>query len=600
MCGIAGHVAFPHADTEVVRKMADALRHRGPDGEGFYSNGPVALGHRRLAIIDVAGGAQPMFNEDRTLAIVFNGEIYNYRELRDEIGPRHVLSTESDTEVLLHLYEDLGEQMLSKLRGMFAFAIWDGRRQRLFAARDPFGEKPFLYAETPRGFFFASEMAAFVAGKVDVGEVDPGALSDFLELLYIPAPHSVFSRVKKLPAGHLLVADRHGTTTARYFEPPAPGSSSRAPDPDAVRRSLVEAVRLQLRSDVPVAALLSGGLDSSAVVALMARELGPGVQTFSIGFGHEDDELPFAKLVADQYRTQHHEILVTEDLTTQVARTFATYSEPFGDSSAVPSVAVARAVSKHVKVVLTGDGGDELFAGYDRYQRLTALPHLPTRRLAALVERLPPGRKRARARRLFAAAGTRGRERHRAVVEVFSLAERKRLLGAGARIAALGPDSGHSDVDVALAFDLTTSLPDDMLVKTDIASMHASLESRCPLLDKAVAALAIPPESRLKYAGPRGSKLIFRAAIADLLPRTILSRPKRGFGSPVARWLSGPLRPMFRDLLGSPNARIRSWLDGKEIDRIVDQTVRGRCNAQQGWLLLTLEGWASAQAQARS
>jgi asparagine synthase (glutamine-hydrolysing) len=574
--------------------MADALRHRGPDGDGFHTDGPVALGHRRLAIIDLAGGAQPIFNEDRTVAIVFNGEIYNYEELREELAGRHVLATDSDTEVLVHLYEDHGEQMLSRLRGMFAFAIWDSRRERLFAARDPFGEKPFLYARNAAGLFFASEMGALLAAGVDVGDVDRGALSDYLELLYVPAPHTVFSRVNKLAAGHLLLADRRGVETRPYYEPPTPGSTTKAPSPADVRRSLEEAVHLQLRSDVPIAALLSGGLDSSAVVALMARELGPGVQTFSVGFGGEDDELPFAKLVADRYRTDHHEILVTDRLTDQVEQAFAAYSEPFGDSSSVPTVTVARAVARHVKVVLTGDGGDEMFAGYERYRRIAALPRLPTGRVATWLDRLPPGARRARARRMLAAVGSGGRERHRALVEVFSRSDRERLLGGAARTAALGPESGASDVDTAIAFDLATSLGDDMLVKTDIASMRSSLESRCPLLDKGVAALAVPPVSRLKQDGQQG-KLIFRQAIGDLLPPQILARPKRGFGSPVSEWLRGPLRDMFLDRVGSPSARIRTWLDGKEIDRIVRATLAARCNAQQGWLLLALESWAFAR-----
>jgi asparagine synthase (glutamine-hydrolysing) len=579
--------------------MTDALRHRGPDGEGFHDDGPVALGHRRLAIIDLAGGDQPIFNEDRSLSIVFNGEIYNYRELREEIAGRHVFSTQSDTEVLIHLYEDYGPEMLSRLRGMFAFAIWDSARQRIFAARDPFGEKPLLYASTAEGLFFASEMSAFLAAGIDVGDVETDALSDFLELLYVPAPGSIFSRVKKLPAGHLLLADRRGVSTQRYYCPPTPGSIAVAPDPRAVRRSLEEAVRLQLRSDVPIAALLSGGLDSSAVVALMARALGSPVQTFSVGFGARDDELPFARMIADRYRTDHHEIIVSDGLVDQVEQTLSAYSEPFGDSAAVPSLAVARAVSRHVKVVLTGDGGDELFAGYERYRSLAALPHLPTSPLAGAIERLPPGLRRGRARRLFAAMGSRGRERHRALVEVFNGSERRRLLGGAARVAPLGPDAGRTDADVALAFDLSISLPDDMLVKTDIAAMHFGLESRCPLLDKAVAALAIPPGSALKQRGHQ-SKLIFRGAVGDLLPEAILSRPKRGFGSPVGQWLRGPLRNMFRDLVGSRAAAIRRWMDGREIDRIVESTLAGRCNPHQGWLLLMLEGWASKRTSRRT
>lgn len=593
MCGIAGHLAFPAADEQCVRRMTGALKHRGPDGEGLHASGPIALGHRRLAIIDLERGAQPMFSADGSVAIVFNGEIYNYRELRRQLSPTHQFATDSDTEVLLHLYEEHGYEMLSFLRGMFAFALWDTRKQRLFAARDCFGEKPFLYAENASGLYFASEMRAFLSAGVDVGDVDRGSLSDFLELLYIPAPATVFSHVKKLPAGHMLISDRKGTVVRRYYQPPTPGAAAFRPRRADVLQTLQEAVRLQLRSDVPIAALLSGGLDSSVVVALMARELGAGMQTFSVGFGRADDELPYARAVASRYRTRHHEILITDGIVEQVDDALAAYSEPFGDSSAVPTVAVARAVSKHVKVVLTGDGGDELFAGYERYGRMQVMPHLPVARIGALLERLPPTRVGGRLRRAVAEMGSRGALRHRFMVEVFSLAERKRLLGHPARTAALGPDVATDDLDAALSFDLGVSLPDDMLHKTDTATMHFGLESRAPLLDKEVVELAVPPTSRLKRRGGNG-KLILKAAAADLVPAEVLARPKRGFGSPVGDWLRGPLSGAFRDRLAPPKARIKSWLDPKAVDGVVARTLSGRANPHQGWLLYVLECWAAS------
>ena len=592
MCGIAGHLAFPSADPERARRMTAALSHRGPDGEGHWSEGPIALGHRRLAIIDLTeGGAQPMHSADGALTVVFNGEIYNYRELREELRPRRTFRTESDTEVLLHLYEELGEALLPKLRGMFAFALWDARRQRLLAARDPFGEKPLVWTERrgPGGteLSFASELGALRASGGETGSVDRAALSDYLELLYVPAPRTIFQGVRKLPAGHLLVATREGVTVRRYFTPPVPGSrpDRRGDLPARVRAELERAVRLRLRSDVPIAALLSGGIDSSAVVGLMAKELGPGVRTFSVGFGQGDDELPFARAVAKRHQTDHHELVVTGELAGEVVEGLSAHGEPFGDSSAVPTAAVCRAVAREAKVVLTGDGGDELFAGYGRYRRVGSLPHVPfADRAAALA-----GRAASRYRRAALAVGRRGDARNRALVEVFSLEERRRLLGQDAR-ALPAPEGPTGDVDAAIAFDLAVYLPEDLLPKVDAASMRHGLESRAPFLDQELAALVVPLAEEEKQTATQG-KLALRAAVKDLLPEEILGREKRGFGSPVEQWLRGPLRPMLEGLLFPPSARAKSLLDPTAIDAVVKEVARGRGNAHQAWALLALEQW---------
>jgi len=595
MCGIAGHLAFPAAAAEParVRRMAQALAHRGPDGEGFHETPRCVLGHRRLSIIDPLGGAQPLFSEDGQIAVVCNGEIYNYRELRRELAPRHDLRTNSDCEVLAHLYEEEGEAMLSRLRGMFALALWDGRRERLMLARDPFGEKPLLYAQRPEGLFFASELGALRAGVPELGALDRAALSDYLELLYVPAPRTMVAGVNKLPPGHLLLADARSVEVRRYFTPPVPGSdpSARARTP-GLRSALAEAVRLQLVSDVPVAALLSGGLDSSAVVALMAEELGPGVRTFAVGFGRADDELPFARLLAERHRTEHREIIIDRDVAAQTQDAFAAFSEPIGDSSAVPTVAVCREVAREVKVVLTGDGGDELFAGYDRYRQLAALPHLPgAGALVPLLRALPATRLGSRLRRAARAVGAKGgAARYRALIEVFPLKERRALLGQSAQTAQPLPELSSSEVDCALAFDLGTYLPDDLLFKVDTSAMRFGLEARCPLLDPALAALAVPPAVREKQGGIEG-KLLLRAAVKDLLPPEILLRKKRGFGSPVESWLRGPLLPMLQDLVRAKDARLRGHLDGAAIDRALDGAVTGRGNAHQAWALLALESW---------
>lgn len=595
MCGIAGHLAFPRASPLASRQMAEALAHRGPDGAGdFFEDGPVALSHRRLSIIDLATGAQPM--RLGALAIVFNGEIYNYLELREELGADS-FRTASDTEVLLRLYARDGEAMLPRLRGMFAFALWDGARRRLLLARDAFGEKPLVYCAAAGQLWFASEAQALRAGGAPLDAVDRRALSDYLELLYIPAPRTAWTGMKKLPAGHVLVAEERSVEVRRWHVPPVPGAGPAAEAaqlesgviaaPSELRALLEDAVRLQLRSDVPVGALLSGGLDSSTVVALMAGELGPGVRTFAVGFGEPNDELPFARAVAARHGTDHHELIVSPD----VEAALASCSEPFGDSSIVPVHAVFQEIARAgLKVVLTGDGGDELFAGYGRYRTAARLPHWPRAAFAAaLLARVAPARHRSRLLRAAAALGSRGAARARALCEVFSPAERRALLHGDAGVAPFAASDPPGDVDAALAFDLDVYLPDDLLYKVDTASMRFGVESRAPLLDLPLARAVVP-----LAAATKAGKRLLKAAVADLLPAEILLREKRGFGSPVARWLSGPLRPMLDDLVRSPTARIRTFLDPREIDRTLSRALGPRGNPHQAWALFALEIWARA------
>jgi asparagine synthase (glutamine-hydrolysing) len=607
MCGLAGVIDWMGAEAhrDALEAAARAMAHRGPDGDGFHVEGPVGLAHRRLSIIDLGGGGQPMFNEDRSVAIVFNGEIYNYKELAAELAPRHVFRTSSDTEVLLRLYEDRGERMLERVRGMFAFAVWDRKAQRLFAARDRYGEKPFLYTHVAGRLAFASEMAALraLSGRTLEAAIDREALEAYLGLLYVPAPRSIFRDVHKLPAGHALSFDRaRGLRVFRYDAVPVPGSAPSASRTNTiadVRRALEEAVHLQLRSDVPLGALLSGGIDSSVVVALMARELGRPVRTFSVGFGRDDDELPHARAVAERYRTEHTEIVLTEDLEARVERALGAYSEPFADSSAVPTVAVFDAVAEHVKVVLTGDGGDELFAGYDRYREVLRLPRvLGARHLAAGLDRLTSAvqtvRAVARARRAALLAARDVGSRTRALVEVFGPGERARLLGAPVRdLAPVAELDGLalSAPDRAMAEDLHRYLPDDLMLKTDIAAMAASVESRSPFLDPALAGAVVPLAWSDKQSRREGKTLLKELA-ADLLPTSILSRRKRGFGSPVEAWLAGPLRARFVDTLRARGAFVRSTLDPRAIDAVVRAVSEGRGNAHQGWALFALETWA--------
>lgn len=600
MCGIAAHLRFPAADQASVRRMMDALVHRGPDDDGLYAAGAATLGHRRLSIIDLSGGAQPIFNEDRTIAVVLNGEIYNYRELREELRPRHTLRTTSDTEVLVHLYEDHGTEMLSRLRGMFAFVLWDARRQRLFAARDCFGKKPLFYVVADGALWIASELRALTVSGAALGTIDREALADYLALLYVPAPRTIWTRARKLEPGHFLVADEAGAAVRRYWSHPVPGLHRSAP-PDAAERTrglLEESVRLRLRSDVPIAVLLSGGVDSSVVTALAARHAEGPLKTFSVGFGRDDDELPHAREVARRYGTEHHEIVIRQGAPEATVRALGAFSEPFGDSSAVPCAEVFREVARHVKVVLTGDGGDELFAGYHRYRQVASLPFVP---FAGVLERplgaLPGWPPIRRARRAARVLGARGGARYRAMIEVFSDREAAELLGESARRTPLDV-AGASAADAALAFDLRVYLPDDLLVKTDITSMASSLEARCPLLDHVLAEWVVPMPIGAKQDGKRG-KLLLAKATADLLPKSVFERRKQGFGSPVEAWIRGPLRSLFGDTVMSPRARIRDWMDGAAVRRIGQKVLDGGGNGHQAWALLALEQWCAGGSTSR-
>lgn len=600
MCGIAGHFSTAGADAAAVRRMMSALGHRGPDGEGMFTSGPVALGHRRLSIIDVEGGAQPISNEDGSITVVFNGEIYNYRELADDLRQRHNVRTSSDTEVLVHLYEEVGDEVVGHLRGMFAFALWDARRRRMLAARDRLGKKPLIYVRNQQNLWFASELRALEAAEVQLGSVDREALSQYLELLYIPAPRTIWSQAKKLPAGHFLVADDAGVRVRRYWAAPQPGSASAETalrsTPSAIAELLNEATRLRLRSDVPVGVLLSGGLDSSVVAALAARNSATPIRTFSVGFGRSDDELPIAAHVARSYSTEHHEIVICENVLDATTRALAAFSEPFGDSSAVPCSEVFREVGRHVKVVLTGDGGDELFAGYDRYRLVERLPLV---RGAAAVARgldlLPPLRHVQRARRGARALGCRGPARYRAILEVFPTKLRRALLGFATHPAQFGA-ARTLEVDTALDFDLNTYLPDDLLVKTDITSMMWGVEARCPLLDQVLVEQVVPLPASLKQDAKRG-KLLLRQACGELLPDAVLSHPKRGFGSPVEEWLRGPLLPLVGDLLLAPRAKVNHVLDPRAVEKTVSPVVRGHGNGHQVWALVALATWLDGRGR---
>jgi len=621
MCGICGVVAFDPAariEERLLRGMAGLLAHRGPDGEGVWAQGPVGLGHRRLAIIDLSdAAAQPMANEDETVWIVFNGEIYNFQGLRDDLVRRgHRFRSKSDTETILHLYEEEGEACLGRLRGMFAFALWDGRRRRLLLARDRVGKKPLFYWHRPgRGLAFASEPKAFLADPEFRAEPDPEAIWHFLGLQYIPSPWSAFRGVRKLPPAHYLVLEGDRLEVRRYWELRyTPKRTEPAADLLAeLGARLREAVRLRLISDVPLGAFLSGGVDSSGVVALMhAVGTGP-VRTFSIGFPEaEYDELRYARMVAERFGTEHHELVVRPDALAVLPRLVWHYNEPFGDSSAIPSLYLAEMTRRSVTVALNGDGGDESFAGYHRYLALRLsrpfdfVPPGLGRGLQGLAGRLPAGRAKgflSRAAHFLAAQDPDPRRRYTRWLLHFDHGRKRALCTPAFQALAGGADSaelilaayaradGTDLLDRTLSVDVQTYLPDDLLVKMDIATMAHSLEARSPYLDHEVMefAAALPP--RLKLRG-RVGKALLKDLLAPLLPPELLHRRKMGFGVPLDHWFRGPLRDFLRDTLLSPRCLNRGYLEPATVQALVEEHVSGRRNWQsQLWDLVVLELW---------
>jgi asparagine synthase (glutamine-hydrolysing) len=621
MCGICGILNFDPAapvDPAVLKGMADLLAHRGPDGEGFHREGPVGLGHRRLAIIDLSEAAtQPMANEDETLWIVFNGEIYNFQSLRDDLLRRgHTFRSKSDTETILHLYEEEGEGCLRHLRGMFAFALWDGRRRRLLLARDRVGKKPLFYWHRPgRGFAFASEPKAFLADPEFRAEPDAEAIWHFLTFQYIPSPWSGFRGVRKLPPAHYLVLEGERLEIHRYWDlrytPKRPGSAADLAAELGAR--LREAIRLRLISDVPLGAFLSGGVDSSAVVALMA-EVGTGpVRTFSIGFPEADyDELRYARLVAERFQTEHHELVVRPDALAILPRMVWHYNEPFGDSSAVPSFYLAEMTRRGVTVALNGDGGDESFAGYPRYlalRRSRGFDYIPRGvrpGLAWVAAHLPAGRAKgflSRAAQFLAAQDPDPQRRYarwlvhfnHALKQGFCTPEFQAQAGGGNSVdlvlAAYARSDGTDLIDRTLHVDVQTYLPDDLLVKMDIATMAHSLEARSPFLDHELMefAASLPPE--LKLHGRTGKKLL-KSLLRPLLPPALLHRPKMGFGVPIDHWFRGPLRDVLREVLLSRRALDRGFLTPQAVATLVDEHLTGQRNWHYLlWDLIVLEVW---------
>jgi asparagine synthase (glutamine-hydrolysing) len=604
VCGIAGMASRTGAvDPERLRAMSATLVHRGPDSDGELLDGPVGLAARRLSIIDLEHGDQPIANEDGTVHVVQNGEIYNHSELRGELERAgHRFSTRCDTEALVHLYEERGERFAERLRGMFAVAIWDSRRRRLLLARDRFGIKPLYYRDDGGELAFASELRALPRG-----EVDPDALEAFLAFNSVPAPHSIFSGTRKLPAGHVLVWQDGETRVERYARPAPAEVRDEHPAElaEELRGRLRDSVRAHLIADVPVGVLLSGGVDSSLLAALAAQESGEAVHTFSIGFEERSfDELDDARSVASMYGTRHEELTLRPDAALLLPRLAETFDEPFADSSALPTYLVSELAARHVKVALSGEGGDELFGGYYTYAAdlLALRVGRFTRGVRPLVERLPSSSRRAsfdyKAKRFVRGAGLPPLERHYAWKEIFSPDLRAELTG---RRLAFDPvdlmrarfeETEGAEVLTRLQdVDLGTYLVDDLLVKTDRASMAHSLEARVPYLDPVVSGLALALPTRLKVRGLR-KKVLLRKAAAPLLPRRIVYGRKRGFSIPAAAWLRGELEPFARDVLAPDTLRRQGFFRPELVARLIDRHVAGKEDlSRQLWGLLAFTLW---------
>lgn len=613
MCGIVGYAGAP-GDERLVKRMADRIVHRGPDGEGYFTGESVALGARRLSIIDLAGSNQPIFNEDRSIVTVFNGEIYNYRELRTHLQQKgHQLRTSGDTETIVHLYEEYGEASVHLLRGMFGYALWDARRRRLVLVRDRVGIKPMYYTEQEGRLVFGSEIKSILAVPGVPREIDPAAVDAYLTLQYVPGPMTMLKGIRKLPPGHLLVWEDGRTRVEQYWDVVYDDDPPPMSEPAAVaqlRGMLEESVELHKVSDVEVGVLLSGGIDSTAVTALMTRS-GQRTKSFTVGFqdGEGIGETSQAQAVADHIGTEHHELRIGPEIADLLPRLAWYQDEPVADAAAVPTYFLSRLVSQHVKVVLTGEGGDELLGGYPRYRWLhwsSSVLSRPT--LAAVAS--PIGAPLAAA--LPATVG----DRVRAVVSGRTLAERhirwianmdeglqrrvvRTELSSGAlqtaavdRVNAWMAASGSVTPLSQLTYaDFKTWLPDNLLTKLDRMSMAASVEGRVPLLDHKVVEFAAMLPSRLKLTGLRTKRLL-RSAVRDLVAPELLQRPKTAFRVPLAEWLRGPLSALLHETFSSASMRQRGLFEPRALDGLIQPDGHSpRPPAQAIWNLLWLELW---------
>jgi asparagine synthase (glutamine-hydrolysing) len=625
MCGICGKLSFDahkEIDSELIRRMNQVLYHRGPDDEGIYIKGQIGLGHRRLSIIDLSpAGHQPMTNEDETLWIVLNGEIYNFPELRSVLEEKgHIFRSRTDTEVILHLYEDKGTDCLSDLRGMYAFALWDARNRSLFLARDRLGKKPLFYYVNDKFFLFASEPKAMLQDSAVKAEPDPEALHHYLSYNYVPSPVSSFKGIRKLPPAHYMLLKDGDLQIKQYWKLRYGKkiSETRILKDDEVCEEIIErlkeAIKLRLVSDVPLGAFLSGGIDSSAIVALMSELSSAPVKTFSIGFEEKEyDELKYARIIAEKFNTDHHEFVVKPNAVEILPKLVWHYSEPFADSSAIPTFYVSELTRKYVTVALNGDAGDENFAGYERYLanqiacRYERIPYHLRKGLESVIQKIPysvkPKSFLYKTKRFFDAVSEEPRRRYSRWMTHFNNQRKKELyteefqsqLGSIDSIDLLLGAYADSDardfIDATLDADVNMYLPGDLLVKVDIASMAYSLEARSPLLDHLFMEFVASLPSDLKLRG-KVTKYIFKKSLKNVLPKEILNRKKMGFGVPIDHWFRNELKEMAYDVLLDRRSLERGYFKQKTVQQLLDEHVSGKFHWHYLlWTLLMLELW---------
>lgn len=616
LCGLFNVGTNEPARESLLKAMADTITHRGPDAEGFFTAGPVGLAHRRLSIIDLESGHQPMASADRSVVVVFNGEIYNFPELRQQLEQKgYTFKTKSDTEVIIYLYQEVGERCFEQLRGMFAIAIWDAAKRQVVLARDRVGKKPLFYYYDGKRCVFGSEMKTILEIPGVSREVDLEALSDYFSLLYVPAPKSIFKHIRKLKPGHYAVVSDQGFREVEYWDLKFGYVDVRSEQDWAEQLLDVyrEAVRIRLMSDVPLGAFLSGGVDSSSVVAIMSELMGEPVITSSIGFKEKEfDELDYARLIANQFKTKHHEQVVEPDAAGILERLVWHYDEPFADSSAIPTYYVSKVAREHVTVALSGDGGDEFFAGYRRYKldvkenAIRGMIPAAIRRavfgpLAALYPKADWAPRVFRGKATFENLACSHIEGYFRSVSACRPETKQLLLHPDTQRQLDGYDTldlfrtyydraGTSDSLSRIQYvDVKTYLPDDILVKVDRASMANSLEVRAPLLDHRFIEFTAKIPSSLKLKGSIG-KYIFKKSLEKLIPEDILYRKKMGFAVPLASWLRNDLKPMAESLLLQKYSD--GMLDNRAVERLWKEHQGGRRNrATELWTLLMFRLW---------
>lgn len=622
MCGICGKLNFDYStpvDRDTLQRMNSSLEHRGPDGDGLYLKGPAGIGHRRLSIIDLSTGSQPMCNEDGSVWVTFNGEIYNHKILRQELESKgHRFVSSSDTEVIVHAYEEWGAQSCSRLRGMFAYGIWDENNQRLVLARDRLGQKPLVYSRTETSFVFSSELRSLLQDESVRRKVDLSALNAFLIRLYVPAPQTAFENIYKLPPAHYMVVEKGEINIQRYWDIDF-SKKWQADESQYCERLwdlLVDATKMRLMSDVPLGAFLSGGLDSSAIVGIMSRLMNEPVKTFSIRYEESGyDESPHARQIAELFNTQHQEFTVRPNALEVLPKLIFHYGEPFADASSIPTYYVSELTRRYVTVSLSGDGADESFAGYDRYRTARILdlyqkivPGILRKHVVPaslrFCSKLPVGRNRFHQMWIVSKRGALGADEAYLYRHAYFTPDLTAQLWQKDKLSSVRFDkavrdvsqsirkfTGDNSLDCWLYTDLMHYLPDDILVKVDIAGMMNSLEVRSPFLDHKLVEFAatLPPE--MKRHGFT-TKYILKKTLERLLPKNIIYRPKHGFRIPISKWFQSDLKDSVREVLLDPATIRRGYFRGDRVEKMIKEHESGQIDhGTRLWALLNQELW---------